>query len=228
MLYFCKTIGKLRKMPFFRNSVLSTTTRLGLWEIEESPETLLSGLRLSPTEFHYYETLHNVRRKQQWLSYRKILARLMNEEGIELVYDTNGKPHPAGKDYHISVAHSGRFSAAIVSAERPVGIDIEMLRERIERVKERFLSDEELDRIGSTNRLEKLYICWGIKEALYKLFGDPSVGFEKDIRIHPFEYTADQGVCSALVQVHGKTFEFHPRYEKIEEYMLVYTDGISS
>jgi 4'-phosphopantetheinyl transferase EntD len=58
----------------------------------------------------------------------------------------------------------------ITSSTHPVGIDIERLKDRIYRIKDRFLTIEEHKSLGETNRLEKLYVIWGAKESLYKIY----------------------------------------------------------
>ena len=211
-------------MPLFRKSHISANTFLGMWKIEEEPEHLKNQLQLSPAENEYYESLRSELRKKHWLSYRSILTKLMDNGSPELIYDKYGKPHPVNGDYHLSVTHSGAFSAAIVSFEGPVGIDIEMMKDRVERVKEKFLSSEECASIGIVNRLEKLYICWGAKESLYKLYGKPEVEFARDIRLDSFEYDpTDKGECSAQMTTPEGTRNYLIHYEKIEDYMLVYT-----
>ena len=211
-------------MPLFRKFHISANTFLGLWKIEEEPEQLISLLNLSPAENEYYKSLRSELRKKHWLSYRSILTNLMDKESLELIYDAYGKPYPVNRDYHLSVTHSGLFSAVIISIDGPVGIDIEMLKDRVERVKDKFLSAEECASIGTVNRLEKLYICWGAKESLYKLYGKPEVEFARDIRLDSFEYDPkDKGECSARMTTPEGTRNYPIHYEKIEDYMLVYS-----
>ena len=59
-----------------------------------------------------------------------------------LTYDEHGKPQLG--DLHISFSHSGNFAAVALSTECPVGIDIEVMGERVGRLYQRFLNEEEL------------------------------------------------------------------------------------
>ena len=214
-------------MPLFRKSQLTKNTSLGIWKIEENPESLKTNLQLSPAENNYYTTLRSELRKKHWLSYRNILTNLLDKGSEELFYDSFGKPHSVNPTYHLSVTHSGIFSAAIVSSESAVGIDIERLTDRVERVKEKFLSEEERACIGNQNRLEKLYIYWGAKESLYKLYGKPDVEFGKDIILECFEYSQDEkGQCAARMRTPEGIEIFQVYYEKMEDYMLVYVMGV--
>jgi 4'-phosphopantetheinyl transferase len=215
-------------MPLFRKSRISSSVSLGIWKIEEDPEKLRANVELSVEENKYYESLRSESRRRHWLSYRNILIHLLDKDSRELFYDDFGKPHPVNKSCHLSVTHSGKFSAAIVSTEAAVGIDIEMLKDRVERVKERFLSKEEIEQIGMRNRLEKLYICWGAKESLFKLHGKPELEFCRDILVAPFEYDMEGcGECTVNLTTPGERRNLTVHYERIEDYMLVYSYDIN-
>ncbi len=74
-----------------------------------------------------------------FLSVRK----LMQEAGyndLDLYYDEFGKPH-LKDDKYISITHSHHFSAIIISDES-VGIDIELQREKIIRIADKFVDTE--------------------------------------------------------------------------------------
>jgi 4'-phosphopantetheinyl transferase len=210
-------------MPLIRNTQLSESVSLGIWKIEETADELRNNILLGPEEARFYESLRSDLRKRHWLSYRNILAMMPGSSSTELYYDEYGKPHPAGKEFLLSVTHSGIYSAAIVSYDGPVGIDIEMLKQRVERVKERFLTKDELAELGEKYHLEKLYIYWGAKEALYKLHGKPDVEFARDIRVAPFTYEENgKGTCPSTMMVPEGNFEYSVFYEKIDDYMLVF------
>jgi 4'-phosphopantetheinyl transferase len=210
-------------MPLIRKSRITKNTSLGIWKIEESAEELRTFAGLSRSENDYYESLRSDLRKKHWLSYRLILAALLGKDAVEIHYDSNGKPHLSEKGTFISVSHSWEFAAAVVSSEVAVGVDIEALKDRIERVCEKFLSAEEMAGIETMNRIEKLYICWGAKESLYKLHGNPEVEFVRDIIIEPFDYMlGGKGTCNARLSASGKAKRYPVHYEKMGDYMLVY------
>lgn len=172
-----------------------------IWHIAETADDLLGSIHLTEEEMARFHTYTNEQRKKQWLAYRNILRHLVPETyPSHLLYDNRGKPSLCAAPGFISVSHAGDYAAAVYSREHPVGIDVEQLRDRIERVKSRFLSDRELETINDENRLEKLYIHWGAKEAIYKLHGGPEVDFRNDIYIHPFDYLCNmEGICKATL-----------------------------
>jgi phosphopantetheinyl transferase len=210
-------------MPLILNHKINDSTFAGVWKLEETAESMRQKLYLDENDEKYFGSFGNEIRKKHWLSYRLILQELLKTDKIKIIYDVFGKPRMPDFKGHFSVTHSGDFAAAIVSYEMSVGIDIERIRERIERVTERFLSLEEREEIGDTNRLEKLHICWGAKESLYKLYGKPEVDFQADIRINPFDYLCTgERRCGATMNTPEGVGFYDIFYMKIEDYMLVW------
>lgn len=215
-------------MPLIIKENITGGCSLGIWKIEEPAEVLYRQCSLTKTEEDYYLTLKSQLRREQWLSYHAIIGNLLGKEENELVYDAYGKPHLKDRSNFLSVSHSGIYSAVILSKNLPVGIDIEKIRDRIEGVKDMFLSKEELMHIGSLNRMEKLIVYWGAKEALYKIYGNPELLCMQDITVEPFDYLCSgEGSTCAIVKSTKKTEQYTIFYRKIVDYMLVYAFKMS-
>ena len=106
------------------------------------------------------------------MSYRALLKQILAPYRATLEYDSFGKPRLRNSKLNISVAHSGDYSAVIISSNSAVGIDIERLKDRIYRIKDRFLTAEEdknnFDYIFSTSQLSAFK---GIKyKIIYRIF----------------------------------------------------------
>jgi len=210
-------------MPLIINENITADCILGVWKIEEPADFLLRQILLTKTEEDFYLTLKSEIRREQWLSYHIIIRELLGKEGNELEYDPFGKPHLKDRSHFLSVSHSGSYSAVIISKNIPVGIDIEKIRDRIERVKDMFLSPEEMMQVGSKDRLEKLVVYWGAKEALYKIYGNPGLLCMPDISVKPFDYLCSgNGSTSAVVKSDPKTENYTIYYRQIDDYILVY------
>lgn len=196
---------------------------IGVWEIKETVEELYDQVTLSDQERHYFSLLKSPLRQQHWLSYRLILPFLVREGEMSTIeYDEYGKPHLNNGVRHISVAHSGKFSALIASPSKNVGIDIELMHPKIFKVSHKFLNDQELSQVFSKNAMESLYLIWGAKEALYKLYGKRDLMFREHIRIFPFQFEGKGCIFGEIGHVgQQKTYSIH--YERIEDYLLVYT-----
>jgi phosphopantetheinyl transferase len=209
-------------MPFLREINPSDGIRAGIWNITETAEELLANICLSSSETVLYETFRHEMRKKQWLAYRALLKHLLAPLKTNVSYDANGKPFLDSGSHHISVSHAGDFAAAVYSQKVAVGIDIEKMKDRVERVKDRFLQQSELLSLTPESRLEQLYVYWGGKEALYKLHGKHGVDFRNDIYIHPFDYLCNTNSrCNASITFDHVQHDYSLFYEKIEDYMMV-------
>ena len=195
---------------------------IGIWEINESVEELYASVKLSDQEKEYFSCLKSETRKQHWLSYRLILPYLIQEQEMSAIeYDEFGKPYLNNGVRHISVAHSGKFSALIASQTRNVGIDIEMLHPKILKLSHKFLNKKELRMVFSKNAVSGLCLIWGAKEALFKLYGKRDLQFRENFCIYPFKFRNEGSIygeiCSPSFQ---KVYKID--YLTIGKYILTY------
>jgi phosphopantetheinyl transferase len=189
-------------MPIFFQHPINDTTRLGIWKIEETEEFFKANVPLHRDVTHPHKRL-------QHLAGRFLLQYLFPDFPYELVKiaDTR-KPYLPNEQYHFSISHCGDYAAAIVSKDKRVGVDIEIPVEKIIRVKEKFLSDQELSSIirhlrspigyptfsfghppsaihqpFSANDRQLLTLLWSAKEAVFKWYGDGGVDFREHIHL---------------------------------------------
>jgi len=100
---------------------------------------------------------------------------------LPISYNANGAPFFNGSTTKISISHSKEL-AVIALAPSPVGVDIELITERIVRIKDRFVSAAELNLFEVKNA--KTYtIIWTIKEVLYKLSDLKQINFLADMNL---------------------------------------------
>jgi 4'-phosphopantetheinyl transferase len=209
-------------MGIYLKHTLSNASTIGLWEINEGVDVLYAQLILNAEEQSLFNSFNNDIRKLHWLSYRNLLKELVSPgEYAHVNYDENGKPYMTDNMHHLSVAHSGKFSAAIISKSKPVGIDIELLHPKIERVVHKFLSEKEMAFISNASKLEQWYVCWGAKEALYKLYGKKELDFRENLLLSPFNYN-EKGELHAKILTAETNKNYCLYYEKIENYILVH------
>ncbi len=209
-------------MPITLYENINPDTAIGLWKINESPADLEAQLQLKDHELNLLRSLGKEKRNLHWLATRVLLRKMLNtNEYIDCQADENGKPLLVNHPHQISLSHSFDYAAVIVSKTRRVGIDIEIIKSKIERVQNKFLAEEELDFLGNQNRIEMLYACWCAKEAVYKLNGKKEISFKDHIRIQPFDYQHD-GLLEATIDKQNHTQRFQVNYKKIDDYMLGY------
>ncbi|HEX8376186.1 MAG TPA: 4'-phosphopantetheinyl transferase superfamily protein [Pedobacter sp.] len=212
-------------MGFAYRKKLDDSTEFAVWKIEETADELLVQLQLRDYEKKTIEGLNNGKRNLHWLSTRVLLRKLLNtSEYIDCQVDEYGKPYLPNSPYHISFSHSYDYAAVIISKTKPVGIDIEIIKDKIERVANKFLTDKEIAFINPEHKVNHLYICWCAKEAIYKLQGKTNVSFKEHIRLKPFFYN-EKGRFEATLETEQDSKSFEVFYESFENYMIGYVAG---
>lgn len=167
-------------MPFAHTLAFEPAGELVLWQINETPAWYFDNLSLSKAmwrEFHQI-TAQSVR--VQWLASRFALQQVAKAVDLDVHKDHFGKPHLVNDSRFISISHCQGYAAAI-AAEAPVGIDVEIVNPRVQRIKDRFLSAQEQSLLGPTD--EALMRAWSAKESVYKMHGEKKLLFKEQMVI---------------------------------------------
>jgi phosphopantetheinyl transferase len=208
-------------MPIVWSKNLAEKGKIAIWEISESDEELYNMLQLDEKEEQHFQTLSKARQKQ-WLGSRVLLRTLLQtEEHIELNLDEHRKPFLNNLPFEISISHANHLAAVIIYEGKKVGIDIEKISGRILKIKNKFLSPEELKFIEATNEIAQLHVCWGAKESLFKLYGKGGLPFIDGIKINAFEYSNTSEIA-ANINLSGYHANFKVQYLKYEDFMLTW------
>ncbi len=208
-------------MPLLTHESIDPVGELGTWHITEPESFFIEKLALLPAEKDYIATLKG-RRKLEWLAGRYLLH-YMSGRAVRgaCIKDEHGKPYLIDSPYQISISHS-REMASVIAAPFSVGIDIQKLVAKIERIAHKFMRPCELDSLHPATRLEHLHVYWGAKEALYKAYGRRELDFIKHIRIEPFAYDLNQGFCSGKIQKGDFRAYYQIWYERRADFILVW------
>lgn len=208
-------------MPILKNIIVAENIRIGIWKITENSQQLEKMLTMSEDELSLYSLFRNETRKIHWLSYRILLRQMLRDDNVCLKYSESGKPYFADNQYNISIAHSGIYSTVIICKGNKVGIDIERYNEKIFRVKEKFLSDDELKNIDDNIPVQHLLTLWAAKEALYKLYEKPGIDFKSQLLTASFKPLA-KGDFEANVVDGNLISKYKINYFLIEDYILAW------
>lgn len=205
-------------MPLYKTINLSrkaaTTSQILVWKITETFEELFGQVVLNDTNTIRLNGMKSEMHQRAFLSVRKLLQ----EAGYtdwDLSYDQYGKPHLNG-DKHISITHSHNFSAIIISDET-VGIDIELQRDKIIRIADKFINEKELNRLknfGHQDYIKKLTVKWGAKEAIFKIRNEKGISFKDHIKVNPFEIDDAQAIAELHFDGLVKGFKIY--FEEID------------
>ena len=220
-------------MPIVFRKNIAEGTELSIWRIAESADQLYSKLQLDERERAVFDSFKNQhKRSLHWLGSRVLLRTLLNtDKYINLKIDEYRKPYLANLPHQVSISHSHDFAAVMVSLNGPVGVDIEEISPKIEKVAFRFLLPEELSFIAEKTagaasadgeaRLHHLYACWSVKEAIYKWHGKGGLAFQGGIILQPFPLEKE-GCVRAKVLLDGQWKEINACYREFEGYMLAW------
>ena len=204
---------------------IQDSATLAIWKIEESTEVLVAKLQLDEQEQAYFESLGQNMRQLHWLATRVLLRTLLQTEHyIDCKADAHGKPYLVNFPHRISLSHSYDYAAVMISETRAVGIDIELIKPKIEALAPKFLTDTERSFIDPDHAVAHLYSCWAAKEAVYKLQGKSGISFKEHIHLQPFAY-AENGTLRALLQSKEDTVTFDVAFERFGSYVLAYVCG---
>lgn len=226
--YFCRPYQKLPEiMPFILKSNLSGKGLLGVWQITESAGALEASLLLREEEKVHVSSIRNELRKRQWLACRKMIREMTGDPSAGVVYSDAGEPLMHDRSRFVSISHSGDFAAVILSEHHRTGIDIEVMKERITRVADRFLSPEEKARISEPDRIEKLFAHWSAKESLFKLTGGIQHDLQHGFVLDPIDYLcSSSGHVTATINLEGKSYRQELTWMTLHGCMLVYALGL--
>jgi len=207
-------------MPLILKKNLAPEGVWGLWNITEPESYFVERLNLSIVEKANLEQIKGHRRLE-WLAARYLLH-LLSERHMrgEVLKDEFGKPFLSGADWDISLSHSNNM-AGVAAFPKPVGIDVQKIVAKIERIAHKYLSDYEAANIRYRNRLEYLHLYWGAKEAMYKAYGRKEIDFKRHMNIEPFTFNPRGGTMSGSLKKAGVFMKFEIQYELLGAFVIV-------
>lgn len=209
-------------MPLLSVRNINPDTLLGFWDLQEPAGELRSQLGpLAPPELTIPDfTSHN--RQQQWLGGRLLaytLLRQLTPNRPQLVAVPGHKPFFDQPGLHLSISHTRRQVAVILSRCCPVGIDLEAIGPKVLRVKDKFMTPAEQQAAGDD--LHKILVYWCTKETLYKLYGRKQLLFKEHLRVHPF-VMQPPGQLQARIQTPELRQDYIVYYEVGTDFILTY------
>ncbi|UZD22804.1 4'-phosphopantetheinyl transferase superfamily protein [Algoriphagus halophytocola] len=163
------------------------------------------------------------KKKQEWATARMAVYDALNE--LQVPYpgffkDKHGKSQSMNGQGNISLTHTMGYAAAIYHRDLPVGIDMDLVREKILKIGTRFLDSSELDFLAK----DPLHytLAWSAKESIFKCQGKRGVSFRDNILLEPF----DQNATLIKAKIRGTDYADHHYFVKariFENVVLTYT-----
>ena len=173
---------------------------IAIWHITETSDELYALLGTQRYDAQLLEK-KNESRRAEWLAVRLLVKELFGVE-CEVAYHPTGRPYLKNGTVHISISHTKGFAAVAYHHEAPIGMDIEYISSRVERIASRFTTQVEASYIDVHDEdVCQMFhlINWSAKETLYKLFDSPSMAEFKEV-FHIASYAlAECGTMNATV-----------------------------
>ena len=209
-------------MPLQSVQKLNQNTCLGIWDLNEPVTDLTHQLKNMAPATLVLPEFTSASRQQQWLAARLLVYTLLpnfTSEKLLLQSDLLGKPYFEKSNFQVSISHTASHVAVILSDKFEVGIDIESIQPKVLRVKEKFLTVEELT--GAGDNLLKIIIYWCTKETLYKLYGRKQLLLKEHLGVKPF-LLANKGTLDAGINTPDYQKDLLIYYTIKEDYVLTY------
>lgn len=168
-------------MPVFA----SITPTFLIWEVKESLPELLSLLPADvPMPAYKSES-----RQVEWVVTHLLVQQILGRFAL-VRHHESGAPYLDGISQHISISHTKGY-VAVSMTEEPLGIDIERISNRAQRVRSRYMDENEGFSEAKEPEVEATLI-WSAKEAVFKILPiQEGVNFLTQIRTEKFPYTGE-------------------------------------
>lgn len=203
-------------MPLYKNINTNVFT-IALWRIEEE-------LPYFESKFSSHPDIQNENKRLQWYATRYLVNQLLGDR-VSMIKDEMGKPSIKNSPYHISLSHTPVFAAVMFSKKFPVGVDLEMVTPKVERIAHKFLREDEIDSIAQDEKIEKLILYWSAKESLFKLHGKGDIEFKTQLLIQPFQLSLN-GTLNAEITAGDESLKnLEIQYEFFRDHVLTYVVG---
>lgn len=202
--------------PIFKD--ISDHSAYALWHNDLSLDELIAQFNENiPAEIVNYHP----HKKAEYLGSRLLMSKLceyMNVSYDGIRKDNHGKPHLRPESAFISISHSYPYIVCMLDKRKHCGVDIEIPRHQLLRIKHKFLNKQEQEYVGED--LDLLCQYWSVKEALYKIHGRKTLAFSKNILVE--KSTSNSFIGTIEI---NEFYESHSLIsEKVDDYFLVYND----
>lgn len=200
-------------MPIYREIKNKNTTVL-IWKYHED-DNLEEVVFLDEETSEKIKNYH-FKKKIEVLMVKKMLRDLVPD--YQLFYHNNGEPYLEPKDKYISISHSFPFAAVAIS-ENKIGLDLEKIQSKLQKVKSRFLYKTEYQWTENEKELKFLTIIWAIKESLYKIHPAKYWSFREHYEVQFFDFSQSKNIhCRVFDEEYSDIYQ--AEYHQIEDYYL--------
>ncbi len=210
-------------MPIYYQQNINDFTQLAVWKIEEAESFFTQKVTIQ-------QQVTLPHKRLQHLAGRFLLPYLYPNFPSDLIQiaDTR-KPYLTNEAYHFSISHCGDYAAAIVSSTQRVGVDVELVTHRVNKIRHKFLHPSELsnwdiEALEEQEKFRTLTLLWSAKEAMFKWWGRGDIDFSECMRVEK-STLLPSGILNARFQKDNFTASLELHYQLSNELSLVWLNN---
>ncbi len=167
-----------------KDHILPDGTTIYSWNITESDCELLSLTTQLDISLPNIEAVKSQTRRMEILAVNLLLCDIFDKP-TEVAHHPNGAPYLPMHDCNISISHTKGVVAIAINYRYMVGLDVETIRERVLKIRDKFINEDEKAYIKPDNLVANV-IAWTSKEALFKVIPQDGIDFRQHLHLHEF------------------------------------------
>ena len=211
-------------MALYLRKKLDNKAEIAVWQVTETEDELIRLSSVPTDEMEEISLFRNENHRRQKLAVRALLNEVF-EEKMYLNHHDNGKPYLENCVTNISITHTDKYVAIIISDDDELGIDIESLDRNFAPVEQKALSEDEIDDLDDDKKNEQLAIYWCAKEAIYKRMSQSRVNFAEQIEVEKFNLKKEGELEATFIHKDEYEEDFELEYMMFDRHVLVWLVG---
>lgn len=207
-------------MPLCIDRILPQNARLLVWNLSETEGAMEMFIEEEEKLSIQGQFKPEERRKQKMaMAYLSKLA--LGSQSNDIQYNKFGKPVLPEKTGHISFSHCAEYVGMLYHPFTPIGLDLEKIDGRADRISARFANEKELNWADPSAASWHFTLIWSVKEAVFKLIGGGGILFREMISVEKPDTDNRCGKVTLTTSMETQSFDYH--YFFLDEVILVHT-----
>lgn len=179
-------------MALLKMDNLRSGTILGTWRIEETVSEMLAMMPSLGKLQHVLDSYSRDARRLEVLSVHALIYIMTGDESLVVSHNEDG--HPLLDGWHVGISHTRGYATVLLSRKDEVAVDIEYVSNRVAKIADRFIRDDEQD-----DSVTRQLVCWCTKEAVYKYFSSQHLALF-DIRLRNYDLSSEGCIVAENMQ----------------------------
>ena len=154
------------------------------------------------------ENFGSEKRRCEWLAARILIRKILGYRA-EVRYSPEGRPMLADGSRFLSISHTADYVAVALHDKCSVGVDVEAVGSKVQRLYKRFMGADEIASIDRSNETLSMLLHWSAKESFYKIVGNRGGSYAANFSVSPFT-VGESGNFSIFYTADGRLIKKVP------------------